>query len=146
MGHRTRVGIWSETPSHWEDVGGLIHLPKLYCRNSVTGGQLSWGPSGFPSAAGTKAGVLGCRCNIPSWTRYRGGAKSAMAQLIALQTEQGDPCNLIPNVLSPDYFLVYFLQTAFSPCLSFPPPHFILLLLSRVPVSSYFCSPFQRKS
>lgn len=37
-------------------------------------------------------------------------------------------------------------ETAFSSCLSFPPLHFIIPLLSRVPMSSHFCSPFQRKS
>lgn len=34
---------------------------------------------------------------------------SAMAQLIALQTEQGDACNLIPNILPPYCCFVYFL-------------------------------------
>lgn len=40
---------------------------------------------------------------------------SAMAQLMALQTEQGDPYNFIPNVLPPDAFPVYFLFCIFFP-------------------------------
>lgn len=42
---------------------------------------------------------------------------SAVPQLVALQTEQGDPCNFIPNVLPPDSLLVCFLFCFFSPVL-----------------------------
>lgn len=37
-------------------------------------------------------------------------------------------------------------QTSFCPCLNLPPLHFIIPLLSTAPVSSQFCSRFQRKS
>lgn len=42
---------------------------------------------------------------------------SAVPQLVALQTEQGDPCNFIPNVLPPDSLLVCFLFWFFPPVL-----------------------------
>lgn len=37
-------------------------------------------------------------------------------------------------------------QTFFSPCPNLPPLRFIIPLLSRAPVSSHFCSTFQRES
>lgn len=65
MGHRTRVDILGQkhqAGKMWEASFTCLNQLGMCCRNSVTGGELSWGPSDFPCAAGTKAGV--CRVQV----------------------------------------------------------------------------------
>lgn len=123
MGHRTRAGIWGQkhraTGKIWEASFTCLSQLGMCCRNSVAGGELRWGHQASHLQLKQKQEFWGAGATFPlsSWARNRRGAMSAMAQLVALQTDQGDPCNFVPNVLLPDYFLVRFLFCFLFPVL-----------------------------